>query len=278
MKSIFDTLSLECSRMTTRRYSTSFSLGIFFLHQHLRDSICSIYGFVRFADEIVDSFHGYDQRRLFYKFRLDTFEAIEEGISLNPVLNSFQKVVNEYEIPHELIHTFLRSMEMDLKRRAYSKAGYDEYILGSAEVVGLMCLQVFANKDKQIYETLKPAAMKLGAAFQKVNFLRDIQADYKVLGRTYFPGIDLNNFTQHAKDLIEKEIESDFKEGLAGIKKLPASSRGGVYLAYVYYRSLFKKIKRIPVQRVMTERIRISNGHKLGLMCKSMFEYKTNLL
>ena len=278
MKSIFDQLSVKCSRMTTNTYSTSFSLGIYFLHDKLRDPVYSIYGFVRFADEIVDSFDGYDKKYLLEKFRKDTYEAIEAQISLNPILNSFQKVVHRYQISHDLIDTFLKSMEMDLDMKSYSREKYDQYILGSAEVVGLMCLHVFTDGRLEAYNELKPFAMKLGAAFQKVNFLRDIKADYHQLGRTYFPGLNMSGFTVDIKSSIEDEIENDFKEALHGIRKLPASSRGGVYLAYVYYRSLFKKIKNVPAQKVLTERIRISNGEKLGLMCKSMLQYKTNLL
>lgn len=278
MKSIFDTVSIECSKITTRAYSTSFSLGIYFLHKRLRNAIYSIYGFVRFADEIVDSFHGFDKKYLLEKFKKDTYESIENRISLNPVLNSFQSVVQQYKIDHSLIETFLQSMQMDLDKLDYTRDKYDEYILGSAEVVGLMCLSVFTEKNDRLYDQLKPFAMKLGAAFQKVNFLRDIKADYKDLDRSYFPGIDLENFTREEKRKIENEIEKDFKEALAGIKQLPSSSKGGVYLAYVYYVSLFKKIKRVPVEKVLTQRIRISNSGKLRLMVNSMMQYKMNLV
>jgi phytoene synthase len=278
MKLLFDNVSAQCSRIATRAYSTSFTLGIYFLKSRLRDPVYSIYGFVRFADEIVDSFHGYNKKYLLDKFRADTYEAIEQGISLNPVLNSFQHVVNRYNIDLSLIETFLASMEMDLERKSYSKEKYDQYILGSAEVVGLMCLYVFTEGNVRLYEELKPFAMKLGAAFQKVNFLRDINADYKELERSYFPGIDLDKFSIQAKQKIEMEIESDFEQALQGIRKLPSSSKGGVYLAYVYYRSLFNKIKRVPAERVLTERIRISNGGKLRLMANSLLHYKMNLV
>ena len=278
MKSLFDDVSVMCSKLTTRAYSTSFTLGIYFLHNRLRNPIYSIYGFVRFADEIVDSFHGYNKKYLLEKFKSDTYDAIENRISLNPVLNSFQHVVYQYNIDVALIDTFLLSMEMDLEKKNYSKEKYEQYILGSAEVVGLMCLHVFTEGNKNIYKELEPFAMKLGSAFQKVNFLRDIKADYQTLERTYFPNIDILKFTTQAKKEIESEIENDFKQALTGIKKLPPSSKGGVYLAYVYYKSLFNKIKSLPAERMLTERIRISNGGKLRLMVNSMFQYKMNLV
>ncbi len=278
MKLLFDNVSVQCSKITTRAYSTSFTLGIYFLKNKLRNPIYSIYGFVRFADEIVDSFHGYNKKYLLEKFKADTYEAIEQGISLNPVLNSFQHVVHQYNIDVSLIETFLASMEMDLDKNNYSKEKYEQYILGSAEVVGLMCLYVFTEGNIDLYNELKPFAMKLGAAFQKVNFLRDLKADYTELNRSYFPGINLEQFSSQSKRQIENEIENNFKEALLGIKKLPASSKGGVYLAYVYYKSLFNKIKRVPAERVLTERIRISNGGKLRLMANSMLQYKMNML
>lgn len=220
MKLLFDNVSHEMSQLTTKRYSTSFSLGISFLHKEIQKPIYAIYGFVRFADEIVDSFHGFDKVNLLSDFKRQTFEAIEEKISLNPILNSFQWVVNEYQIPHDLIETFLKSMKMDLDQKAYNERGYEEYILGSAEVVGLMCLKVFVKTNEE-YEHLKPYAMKLGSAFQKINFLRDLKSDYYGLGRTYFPGIDLNEFNSTIKKEIEKDIEIDFKLGYEGIMKLP---------------------------------------------------------
>jgi len=278
MKLLFDNVSEHCSKITTRAYSTSFSLGIYFLNKRLHNPIYSIYGFVRFADEIVDSFHGYDKKYLLNKFKSDTEDAIKNKISLNPILNAFQNVVHQYHIEQELIDTFLLSMEMDLEKVDYSEKKYQQYILGSAEVVGLMCLHVFTEGNKELYKQLKPFAMKLGAAFQKVNFLRDIKADYSTLGRTYFPNINITKFTNHEKKLIESEIENDFNEALAGIRKLPRSSQGGVYLAYVYYKSLFRKIKNVPANRVLTERIRIANGQKFGLMINSLLRYQMNLL
>jgi len=278
MKPLFDHVSDSCSKITTTAYSTSFSLGIHMFKKELRAPIYAIYGFVRFADEIVDSFQGYDQKYLLEKFKKDTAEAIENKISLNPILNSFQKVVNQYHIEKYLIDTFLQSMEMDLDKLQYNEGKYQQYILGSAEVVGLMCLHVFTNGDLCMYEELKPFAMKLGAAFQKINFLRDLSDDFNTLGRTYFPNIDMQKFTQHEKELIEDEIENDFNEALVGIKKLPASSKAGVYLAYVYYKSLLRKIKNVPAQQVMNERIRISNGHKIGLMLHSMVKNQMNML
>jgi len=278
MKSLFDDVSVQCSKLTTRAYSTSFSMGIYFLKTKLQNPIYSIYGFVRFADEIVDSFEGYDKKYLLEKFKAETYEAIENKISLNPILNSFQQVVHQYKISPNLIETFLKSMEMDLVKIDYSTEKYTQYIQGSAEVVGLMCLHVFTEGNKNLYNELKPFAMKLGAAFQKINFLRDMKADYQVLGRTYFPDVDMTKFSSCTKRKIENEIEQDFKEALIGIKKLPVSSKGGVYLAYVYYNSLFKKIKSLPAQRILTERIRISNGEKFGLILNSLFQYKMNLV
>lgn len=276
MKLLFDNLSKNVSKMTTRAYSTSFSLGIYFLDQRLRDAVYAIYGFVRLADEIVDSFHNYDKPYLLDKFKQETYEAIETGISLNPIVNSFQNAVKQYNISLELIETFLQSMQMDLEKINYTSVKYDQYILGSAEVVGLMCLQVFTENDDKMYKELKPYAMKLGAAFQKVNFLRDMKDDYELLGRTYFPNVDISNFNITVKKQIEIEIEDDFKIALKGIKKLPRGCKGGVYLAYVYYQSLFNKIKKLPAQRVLTERIRINNGKKIGLMINSLFQNKMN--
>lgn len=278
MKELFDQLSAECSKITTKRYSTSFSLGIYFLDKELRAPIYAIYGFVRLADEIVDSFHAYDKAFLLAKFRQDCFEAIAHGISLNPVLNSFQQVVNKYNIDHELIDLFLQSMEMDLDKQSYTIDKYDQYILGSAQVVGLMCLQVFTLGEKTQYEALKAAAMKLGSAFQKVNFLRDINADYNTLSRTYFPNVNLSDFSNLEKQLIEQEIEAEFKEALIGIRNLPRSSRNGVHLAYVYYKELFHKIKNVSAEKVMSKRIRISNTHKFGLMFDSIIRSKMNTI
>jgi phytoene/squalene synthetase len=278
MKQLFDEVSLKCSKATTLAYSTSFSLGIKFLDKKFHNPIYSIYGFVRFADEIVDTFHDFDKSFLLQKFRNDTYEAIEHKISLNPILNSFQKVVNDYSIERELIDTFLNSMEMDLQKQFYNQQLYQQYILGSAEVVGLMCLRVFCEGDNKLYESLKFPAMKLGAAFQKVNFLRDIKADNMDLGRTYFPEVDLMKFSLKDKMKIEDEIEDDFTKALQGIKRLPMSSRKGVYLAYFYYKKLFLMIKKTPAEKILNSRIRIPNLNKIGLMFVSLGRCQFNLL
>lgn len=278
MKVIFDTLSHEMSELTTKRYSTSFSLGISFLDKSLHKPIYAIYGFVRFADEIVDSFHGFNKTELLADFKKQTYQAIEEGISLNPILNSFQWVVNKYNIDHELIETFLQSMEMDLDKKTYDESKYELYILGSAEVVGLMCLRIFVEGDQKEYERLKPAAMKLGSAFQKINFLRDLKADYKELGRTYFPGINLNDFNLDTKIDIEADIEIDFQLGFEGIKQLPKKARFGVYMAYIYYYKLFKKIKSTSAQTILHERIRIPNNKKYRLFLSSYIRHNLNLI
>lgn len=278
MKSLFDHVSEECSKITTRAYSTSFSLGIYCLNKKIRNPIYSIYGFVRFADEIVDSFHDFDKEALLEKFKADTYEAIESKISLNPILNAFQGVVNKFNIEQDLIDSFLYSMEMDLKQVDYTPEKYEKYILGSAEVVGLMCLHVFVEGDNTKYLALKPYAMKLGAAFQKINFLRDLKMDFNTLNRSYFPQVDLTKFSPADKLMIEKEIESDFDEALIGIKDLPSQARAGVYLAYVYYRSLFNKIKKVSAERLMQERIRINNFHKFELMLLSLARNKVNQL
>ncbi|WP_291402255.1 phytoene/squalene synthase family protein [Daejeonella sp.] len=276
MKLLYDNLSVEVSKMTTRAYSTSFSMGIYFLDNSLRDAVYSIYGFVRLADEIVDSFEGFDKKHLLFKFKEETFTAIDSHISLNPILNSFQQAVNKYNIGRELIETFMYSMEMDLEKVEYTPEKYEQYILGSAEVVGLMCLHVFTGGNQAEYERMKPYAMKLGAAFQKVNFLRDLKDDYQLLGRSYFPNVDISEFTCEVKAIIEKEILEDFDMALKGIKMLPSSSKGGVYLAYVYYKTLFNKIQKLPAKRILTERIRINNGRKFGLMLNCMLQSKMN--
>ncbi|MEO6820305.1 MAG: phytoene/squalene synthase family protein [Ginsengibacter sp.] len=276
MKNLYDNLSVEVSKLTTKTYSTSFSLGIYFLNNRLRNPVYSVYGFVRIADEIVDSFEGFDRAYLLKKFKEETFESIENKISFNPIFNSFQQAVHQYGIDLELIETFLKSMEMDLEKVDYTHEKYQQYILGSAEVVGLMCLHIFTEGDKKLYEELKPFAMKLGAAFQKVNFLRDLKDDYQVLGRTYFPNVDMNDFNLSVKRQIEEDIEEDFRISLEGINKLPSSSRGGVYLAYIYYLSLFKKIKKLPAHKILEERVRINNGKKITLMLNSLFINKMN--
>ena len=278
MKALFDDISLKSSKLTTRKYSTSFSLGIRFLHQSLRAPVYSIYGFVRFADEIVDSFHDYNKAYLLEKFKADTFEAIEEGISLNPILNSFQWAVNKYNIDHEHIHTFLKSMEMDLKRVDYTEEKYEAYILGSAEVVGLMCLKVFVNGDQEMYSHLEENAKRLGAAFQKINFLRDLKQDYFQLGRSYFPGVDFEQFNFEIKRDIEREIAEDFAAGYEGIVQLPKKARFGVYMAYIYYINLFNKIKKVPAERLMNERVRIPNNKKYRLFMSSYVRHNLNLI
>jgi phytoene/squalene synthetase len=233
---------------------------------------------VRLADEIVDSFESYDQEYLLGQFEYDLHNAFVNKISLNPILNSFQKTYNEFNIGKDLTDKFMASMAMDLDKKEYNKSSYEEYILGSAEVVGLMCLKVFLDGDNEKYEELKPYAMRLGAAFQKINFLRDLKADYEDLGRSYFPNLDIENFDAKQKNIIEDEIEEDFKVALMGIKKLPKSSRQGVYLAYLYYQKLFLKIKRTPAQKILLERIRIPNLKKIVLMLQSFVRYQTNLL
>lgn len=278
MKAKFDDLSILCSRKTTHSYSTSFSLGIRFLDKRFHDPIYSIYGFVRFADEIVDSFHGYDKAALLDKFEEDTYSAIYQRISLNPILNSFQKVVHDYKIDDELISCFLNSMRTDLTETDHTEESIKEYILGSAEVVGLMCLKVFVQGNEALYQKLKPAAMKLGSAFQKVNFLRDAGSDFSDLNRNYFPMVTGRSFNEEVKQLIEEDIQAEFEEALHGIKQLPAGARGGVYLAYFYYKQLFKKIKRTKPEAVISKRIRINNGYKIWFMFHSYLRHQMNLL
>lgn len=274
MKQKFDDLSFKISKQTTQQYSTSFSLGILALSPKIRNAIYAIYGYVRLADEIVDSFHGYDKNILLNRFKIQTEEALAEGISLNPIMQAFQETVSQYKIEHRLIYQFLRSMEMDLQKIDYNSELYDEYILGSAEVVGLMCLHVFVNGDQVAFEKLKPFAMKLGSAFQKVNFLRDMNDDFEILGRTYFPGVNILNFNVEEKRQIEKDIEEEFRLALEGIKMLPKTSKFGVYLAYRYYISLFNKIRRTPATAILKKRIRISNGRKISVMMSSYLQYK----
>lgn len=278
MKQIFDTLSFDMSEITTKRYSTSFSLGIRFLAKDLHRPIYSIYGFVRFADEIVDSFHDHDKKALLEDFRVQTYNAINDKISLNPILNSFQWAVNQYNIPLDLIETFLKSMAMDLEQTEYDQQGYEDYILGSAEVVGLMCLKVFVRGDEGEYIRLKSSAMKLGSAFQKINFLRDLYADYQGLGRTYFPGVDMSTFNENTKREIEEDIAQDFAAGYEGIKQLPKDARFGVYMAYKYYHKLFLKIRQTGSNRIMEERIRIPDNKKYRLFVTSYLRHNFNLL
>lgn len=278
MKDLFDRVSAQCSRITTEQYSTSFSLGIKFLAPEIRPAIYAIYGFVRLADEIVDSFHDYNKTELLKQLTSETFQAIENKISINPILNSFQHVVNQYEIDHDLIRAFLESMEMDLEKKIYNRFLYEKYIFGSAEVVGLMCLKVFCQGDDRSFEQLRYPAMKLGSVFQKVNFLRDIRSDSEELGRMYFPDVNFDHFTEPAKVAIESEIESEFDEALKGIRKLPLCARDGVYLAYSYYRVLFNKIRKTPAQKIRFTRIRVPDHHKLSIMCQCMFARRFNLV
>ncbi|MBW0178881.1 phytoene/squalene synthase family protein [Sediminibacterium sp.] len=278
MITLFHEVSQDCSRITTEKYSTSFSSAIRLLHKDLRTPIFNIYGFVRFADEIVDSFHDYDKATLLAEFKTATYDAIEKKISMNPILHSFQLTVNQYQIDRELIDAFLYSMELDLDQRKYDRAGYEQYIYGSAEVVGLMCLFVFCEGHKQMYEQLKPYARSLGAAFQKVNFLRDLKADYEGLERVYFPGCDFRNFSVADKQAIEEDIQRDFNHAYEGILKLPMKSRFGVYVAYKYYLSLFKKIKKVRPQNILEERIRIPDYGKIFILAKAGIRSHFNLL
>lgn len=278
MKTQFDAYCYEASRKVTKAYSTSFYAGIRCLDRKIRKDVHAIYGLVRFADEIVDTFHGYDKEILLREFRQATFDAIERKISLNPILHSFQETVNEYRIDHALIEQFFDSMQMDLQPVHYTKESYDLYILGSAEVVGLMCLKIFVYGDEAEYQRLKPAAMKLGSAFQKINFLRDLRSDFNDLGRTYFPDIDTQNITPEEKKQIEAEIDAEFKEAYAGIIQLPKSSRFGVYVSYVYYTKLLRKIKRKSANDLLSGRIRVPNNVKAMLFAKSYILNRINLL
>ncbi|MVZ63862.1 phytoene/squalene synthase family protein [Sphingobacterium humi] len=278
MKQLFDELSYSVSKITTQKYSTSFSLGILALKPSIRSAIYAIYGYVRLADEIVDSFHDYDKSNLLKRLKIETETALLEKISLNPILQSFQETVHKYGIERNLIDQFLHSMEMDLNQVSYNSDLYNEYIFGSAEVVGLMCLQVFTEGNKEQYSELKPYAMKLGSAFQKINFLRDLKEDYHILGRTYFPNIDMKVFDNNVKCEIESEIESEFKEALIGIKKLPSSSIFGVYLAFKYYLSLFKKIKSKSSKDILNSRVRVANSEKAYVAFKSYIRYKAACL
>jgi len=275
---LFHQLSHQCSRATTEKYSTSFSSAIKLLHNDLRVPIFNIYGFVRFADEIVDTFHQHDKATLLAEFKRETWLSIERGISLNPILHSFQLTVNKYGIASELIEAFFHSMEMDLSKATYTCEGYKEYIYGSAEVVGLMCLYVFCEGDAAGYERLKPFAQSLGAAFQKVNFLRDVKADYQHLSRTYFPGVDFDNFTAPMKKQIEDDIAADFKHAYGGILQLPIKARFGVYVAYKYYLSLFKKIKGTNAASILDQRIRIPNYGKALIVAKASLRAQFNIL
>jgi 15-cis-phytoene synthase len=278
MINLFYQTSEQCSKITTELYSTSFSSAIKLLHKSLRTPIYNIYGFVRFADEIVDTFHSHDKERLLAEFKAETYAAIERGISLNPILQSFQTTVNQYKIDTKLIDAFFKSMEFDLSKSNYDAAGYNEYIYGSAEVVGLMCLYVFCEGDEQAYQQLKPSAQSLGAAFQKVNFLRDVKADYEQLSRTYFPNVDFNNFTTSMKIQIEQDIADDFAKAYQGILNLPSKARFGVYVAYKYYLSLFKKIRKTQPAQILETRIRIPDFYKAVILAKAGLRTQLNML
>ncbi|MEM8585066.1 MAG: phytoene/squalene synthase family protein [Bacteroidota bacterium] len=278
MLKLYQDVCRECSRHITQRYSTSFSLGIKAFDKHLRMPIYAVYGFVRFADEIVDTFHEHDKAKLLNRFREDTYRAIDEGISLNPVLQAFQETANRYNIGRDLIDPFLDSMEMDLTNDRYQTQLYHRYIYGSAEVVGLMCLKVFVDGDEKEYNRLKDYACSLGAAFQKINFLRDLRSDYYDRGRVYFPGVNFLEFTNADKLRIETEIKADFDHAYQGIKQLPRSARLGVYLAYVYYTKLFKKIRLAPAKQVTEERIRVPDSRKIYYLAGSALRHRFNML
>ena len=275
---LFNKVSINCSKLVTKTYSTSFSMAVKTLSPSIRDGIYSIYGFVRFADEIVDTFHEFNKEKLIDEFEHDYYKGLEEGISLNPILNAFQLTVKKYNINDELIQAFLKSMKQDLHKVDYTSAEFNNYIYGSADVVGLMCLRVFVNGDEKRYEKLKMSAMRLGSAFQKVNFLRDLKDDVEMLNRSYFPGINILNLDSNTKAKIINEIEEDFKLAYEGIKKLPKEAKFGVYTAYAYYKSLLNKLKRTPSNEIISSRIRVSNPHKFGLLAKSFVNYKLNLL
>ena len=279
MKQLYDDTSFFCSKIVTKKYSTSFSLAVNMLSPKIRESIYSIYAFVRFADEIVDSFHGYDKNKLMNQFEADYYTGLEAGISLNPILNCFQLTVKKYNITDDLVQAFLTSMKLDLNKTEYkTQAEYNNYIYGSADVVGLMCLKVFVNGDDEKYDSLKFSAMKLGSAFQKVNFLRDLKDDYEILNRSYFPGVNLKSLNFEEKQAIISEIESDFEEAYKGIKLLPIEAKFGVYTAYIYYKRLLSKLKDTPSEEILTTRIRVSNPMKISLLARSFLVFKFNLL
>ena len=279
MKSIFDKVSADCSKNVTNSYSTSFSLATKMLAKSIRQDIYNIYGFVRFADEIVDTFHDYDKKELLNRFIDELNFSLKNKISTNPILNSFQYTVNKYKIDYELIDSFLKSMKMDLKKIKYnSEKEYKEYIYGSADVVGLMCLKVFVSGNEDSYKKLKPNAMALGSAFQKVNFLRDLNADYHDLNRTYFPNLDFKNFDEQSKMLIMEDIENDFKKALKGIYELPNNSKFGVYAAYKYYKRLLIKLKKTSYMKIKNERVRVPNYQKVDVLARSYLRYRLNIL
>lgn len=279
MKQLFDETSFNCSKIVTKKYSTSFSLAVKMLSPKIREAIFGIYAFVRFADEIVDSFHDYDKNELINEFERDYYKAYKTGISLNPILNGFQLTVKKYNIDDTLIQAFLKSMKQDLNKAKYNtKEEYNSYIYGSADVVGLMCLKVFVDGDDKKYEKLKNYAMSLGSAFQKVNFLRDLKDDYELLNRSYFPEINLKSLDFTSKNKIIEEIEHDFKEAYKGIKLLPIEAKFGVYTAYIYYKGLLKRLKKTPSEKILNTRIRISNPVKISLLARSFVVFKLNLM
>jgi phytoene synthase len=279
MKQLFDTVSEECSKTVTQSYSTSFSMATKMLHSSIRNHVYNIYGFVRFADEIVDSFHDYPKEELLDRFEADLYYSLDQKISLNPILNAFQNTVNAFAIDRELIAAFMRSMRWDLEKKVYeTDQEYKDYIYGSADVVGLMCLKVFVKGEPDQYESLKPAAMALGSAFQKVNFLRDLKNDFQDLERTYFPNVNFNQFDETSKAVIIKEIENDFAQALEGIFKLPTEARFGVYTAYKYYTKLLAKLKRTPSLNIQKTRIRVPNYQKMTVFARSYVKYRLNLL
>ncbi|MCR8666074.1 phytoene/squalene synthase family protein [Aestuariibaculum sp. M13] len=279
MKALFDTVSYSCSKIVTRTYSTSFSLATKMLYKSIRADIYNIYGFVRFADEIVDSFHDYDKEDLFNKFYDDLNEAIENKISLNPILNAFQHTYHKYNLEKDMVDAFMKSMRLDLNKSNYNTVEeYQNYIYGSADVVGLMCLKVFVKGDQEKFNELKLSAMALGSAFQKVNFLRDLKADMEGLNRSYFPNINLDELDETSKQHIIEDIEYDFERGLQGIKKLPNEAKLGVFMAYRYYRQLLKKLQNTPALHIKNSRIRVSNPKKIELLMRSYVKYQLNLM
>lgn len=279
MKKLFDQVSENCSKIVTESYSTSFTLATKMLDRSIRQDIYNIYGFVRFADEIVDSFHDFNKEELLNLFELDLKKSIKDKISLNPILNSFQKTLNKYEIDYELVNSFLKSMKTDLNKKQYlSNEEFDEYVYGSADVVGLMCLKVFVKGNQKQYNNLKPYAMSLGSAFQKVNFLRDLKADHDGLNRSYFPNLNIDKFDEKSKTIILNEINKDFSHALKGIFLLPSSARFGVYTAYKYYLKLLNKLKNTNPLKIKSTRIRVPNYQKINVLARSYVRYRLNIL
>ena len=276
---LFDEVAYECSQKVTNGYSTSFSSAVRMLAPSIRPAIHSVYGFVRFADEVVDTFHDKDKKLLLDKFEWDFYQSLDMGISLNPILHAFQKTIKEYNIDVDLVDAFLKSMRMDIEKKEYkTQKEYQDYIYGSADVVGLMCLKIFVNGSNEEYEKLKPTAMKLGSAFQKVNFLRDLKNDSEILERSYFPGVDLKNLSPDVKMKIVSEIKADFDAAYEGIKQLPTASKFGVYTAFRYYKQLLKKLQKTPSNKLMETRIRVNDYHKCGLLLHSYLNIKLNIV